>query len=486
MPAANWDDTAYTWDDPIATWDSAVQNLGALPGRNPCQLVEITIPRCTRRCGVSPCTGSTVGPKKCYNTLWTCQDTAHYVAADFLIYAASQRIDELQVVNGLPCFPTLTNVDTAATEIQPTQGLGVRAQATITIQDAPYSDLNFDYYAIERGYDPQTKGTFFAKLMARVKYFENKKFRVLNGYLNDDGSFSWINFRSKTYFLQDVSGPDASGVIAFNCKDPLRWADEETSQCPLAVTSQLSIDISETDTVLQITNIGDIPDATQYVRIDDEIMKVFAIDRIAKTITVQRATMPSWYDATAMAVSTHSQYSNVQNCVLFDGDRIDVVLYKLLSQWCQIGDTTGISDEYLDVAQWAVEASTWFANYFLHALITEPTDVKTLLDELGQHLAIIWWNERTAKIELTAIKPAQGVLAPFTDDTGLRADTVSLSYDVDCRISQAWIYYGMRTPIVENSELLVHYRQAKISADLDAETISEYGKPQINTIISRW
>lgn len=48
------------------------------------------------------------------------------------------------------------------------------------------------------------------------------------------------------------------------------------------------------------------------------------------------------------------------------------------------------------------------------------------------------------------------------------------------------MYYGMRTPIVENSELLVHYRQAHINADLDAELVSEYGKPQINTIISRW
>jgi hypothetical protein len=82
------------------TFDTEKQYVG----KTPVQIVELTLLRCSRRCGVSPCTGSTSGPSKCYNTLATCQDVANYVSEPFVIHVANTRIDELQAVNGCPCF----------------------------------------------------------------------------------------------------------------------------------------------------------------------------------------------------------------------------------------------------------------------------------------------------------------------------------------------------------------------------------------------
>jgi hypothetical protein len=412
--------------------------------------------------------------------LWTCQDKANYIAADFQIYVASQRIDELQAVNGLPCFPTLLNTSNAPTEINPTKGLGVRASLGASIQDHPYNDVNLDYYASERGYNPEDKGSLWGKIVSRQKYFENLKVRQFSGYIAEDGSYDPANFRTKTYFLQKVDGPDAGGTVKITCKDPLRWGDKEKSQCPLPSKAKLSAATDETSTGLFVDDITDIPEGTEWIRIDKEIMQVTGRNNGAGTLSVVRAKMPSWYEAGAMVAETHNEGAGVQWCVLFDGPRIDTVIATLLQ------DYTEIPAGYIDTAQMADEADLWFSTYYMHALITEPTEVTKLLEELCLHLAIIWWDERTSKIKLTAVKPAQGTLTRLSDDDNLQADTVQLSYDYDSRISQAWCYYAMRTPIVENENKLFNYSRTQIAADLDTELPDQYGQPAIREILSRW
>jgi len=459
------------------TFDTEKQYVG----KTPVQIVELTIPRCSRRCGVSPCTGSTSGPSKCYNTLATCQDVANYVSEPFVIHIANTRVDELQAVNGCPCFPTLLSANCAPTEITPTEGLGVRASLAVSLQDHPYNDSGLDYYFLERGYDPESKGTLWGKLIARQKYFENLKIRLFTGFLSiAGGSYDPANFRVKGYFVQKVLGPSADGKVSLTCKDPLRWGDKEKAQCPLPSECVLHADLNETDSIFTVDNIGDIPVSCEWLRVDTEVMRILSRDVGAGTFTVMRATMPSWYDADAMIAESHQEGATVQGCVLFDGVRIDSIIYTLLNEY------TEIPSEYLDAVQWAAEADTWFATYYFSTLITEPTEVTALLEELCQHLAIIWWNERTSKITLTAIKPASGALHRLEDDNSIIADSVSIGRDVEARMSQVWIYYAMRSPVVENEEKLFNYRFVKVSADLDAELPDEYGQPAIKQIRSRW
>lgn len=481
MPLVHWDSLFTRWDG-LEAWDaiSSSESVGTALGKNPVQFLEITLPRCTRRCGVSPCTGTTNGPTKCYNTLWTCQDKANFVSADFIIHTASQRIDELQAVNGLPCFPTLLNTSNSPTEITPTKGLGVRASMSASIQDHPYNDINLDHYATERGYNPEDRGSLWGKIVARWKYFENLKVRQFSGYIDASGIYDVANFRTKTYFLQKVDGPDAGGMVKITCKDPLRWGDKDKAQCPLPSKCKTLVDMTTSTTSFTVSDISDIPAGVEWLRIDKEIMKVISRDDGTGTFVVTRATMPTWYDPTAMVAETHSTGAGVQWCMLFDGARIDAVIATLLQ------DYTEVPAAYIDTAQMAAEADVWFSTYYMHALITEPIEVTKLLDEICLHLAIIWWDERTSKIKLTAVKPAQGTLQRLSDGDNLQADTVQLSYDYDSRISQAWCYYAMRTPIVENENKLFNYSRTQIAADLDTELPDQYGQPAIREILSRW
>jgi hypothetical protein len=459
------------------TFDAEKQYVG----KKPVQIVELTLLRCSRRCGVAPCTGSTSGPDKCYNTLATCQDVPHYVSEPFVIHIANTRVDELQGVNGCPCLPTLLSANCAPTEITPTEGLGVRASLSVSLQDHPYNDSGIDYYFQERGYDPETKGTLWGKLIARYKYFENLKVRLFTGFLSAaDGSYDVSNFRVKGYFLQKILGPSADGKVSLTCKDPLRWGDKEKAQCPLPSECELHTDLNETDSIFAVDSIGSIPVSCEWVRVDTEVMKILSRDVGAGTLTVLRASLPVWYDADAMVAESHQEGATVQACVLFDGVRMDSIIFTLLNEY------TEIPSEYLDAIQWAAEADVWFATYYFSTLITEPTEVTALLEELCQHLAIIWWNERTSKITLTAIKPASGSLPRLEDDSSIIADSVSIGRDTDARMSQVWIYYALRSPVVENEEKLFNYRFVKVAADLDAELPDEYGQPAIKQIRSRW
>jgi hypothetical protein len=292
--------------------------------------------------------------------------------------------------------------------------------------------------------------------------------------------YNSANFRTKTYFLQKVEGPDAGGTVKLTCKDPLRWGDKEKAQCPFPCKAKLNTATDKTSTGLFVDDITDIPIGTEWIRIDKEIMYVTGRNDGAGTLSVIRATMPSWYEAGAMVADDHSEGSGVQWCVLFNGARIDSVIATLLT------DFTEIPSAYIDTAQMADEADLWFSTYYMYALITEPTEVTKLLDEICLHLAIIWWDERTSKIKLTAVKPASGSLAKLNDSDNLQADTVQISYDYDSRISQAWCYYAMRTPIVENENKLFNYSRTQITADLDTELPDQYGQPAIREILSRW
>lgn len=479
---AVWNDLVATWDSLSDVWDSApFADLSSTVAKFPIQIVELTLPRCTRRCGVAPCTGSTNGPTKCYNTLATCQDIPNYVPEDFQIYIANTRVDELQAVNGMPCLPTLLSADCAPTEITPTEGLGVRASLSASLQDHPYNDSGLDYYFQERGYDPETKGSLWGKLIARWKYLENLKVRLLTGFLSQsDQSFDIASFRSKGYFLERILGPGADGKVSLTCKDPLRWGDKEKAQCPRPSGCTLKNDLNDTDSIFLVESIADIPSDCEWLRVDKEVMRILSRDNNTGSFTVLRATLPAWYDAGSMVAEEHQEGATVQGCVLFESVRIDEIIHILLR------DYTEIPSSYLDILQWAAEADVWFATYFFSTLITEPTEVTALLEELCQHLAIIWWNERTSKITLTALKPAQGAIPVFTDDDHILADSVSIGKDVEARMSQVWIYYGVRSPVVENEEKIFNYRKVKIAADLDAELPDEYGQPAIKQIRSRW
>src|SRR5210317_1987336 len=115
--------------------------------RRPIQIVEIDIDYCTRTYGSAPCTAALAAgsPRKCFNTYFTCQDTANFTTS-------TKTLRFSQNINGIPqstlVYPALAGpVRTAGAKINlggvgdKIGSLGKRARVEVMLQDFTDSDI---------------------------------------------------------------------------------------------------------------------------------------------------------------------------------------------------------------------------------------------------------------------------------------------------------------------------------------------------------
>ena len=456
-------------------------------------IVELYIDECQLVYGVAPCTAvvPTTGSQKCFNTIKTCQDTDNYdrgVAADRKIYRFATTSVAAQTDGDTPTFPTVQSVDTAPTKLTPGKGLGIRSSVSITLTDHPWTDVGVDPYYRTRTYVPDSQGSFWGKFLARNPNYENRRIDILTGYLTADSVYDVANFKRRTYLLSKISGPDTDGRVRIEARDPLRKTDLSKAQWPKACRAVLTTEALLGDTVLYIGDpdgavVSNFALGQKYVRVDDEIMKVVSyVDDGGGflAITVSRSDSPSNYDNSLNVQATHSLGVTLQTCWFFDAQRIDYVLYTLLA------DASNISTAYLPVSDWSdAVTSDGLDNYLLTALITAPEGVDTLLDELAEHGIYMWWDERQQLVLIKTNMTQAFDDTPVNEDSDIIAGSVSITRSATERISQAWMYYGLRSPTID-MELLSSYSSLLIKIDSDAESAEQYDQRKVRNVFSRW
>jgi hypothetical protein len=441
-------------------------------GREPVVIVEIDYRACSLTYGVNPCTASGAAGTECFNSFATCQDQPNFAATTKTFRFSSVRIDELQVA-------------TAPTVLTPSKGLGVRSTVNITLVDHPWTDEGIDNYLANRTYEPDTQGSFWGKMINRWPFYENNEIRIKTGYLEDDGSYNAANFVTRTYFLDTIKGPSDGGKVTIVGKDILRFADGKKANQPTQSQATLVADITDSATSFDIDdpndNVKDAYDAGQtYIRIDDEVMDITNLTGTnpTYTLTVNRATIPTFYSGSIDA-DTHNEEATVQDCYLYESEPVNDIVQNLLE------DVAGINSSFLDLTGWQNVIDFGLQGYTFSTLITEPTAVSELLEEITQHTLLIWWDEREQKVKMDSIIRRANDYGPFNDDSNLMAGSVSVARDDKSRVSQLWMHYGHRTPVAEMDELK-NFAVVKVSADLDAETDNEYGQQRIRKVFSRW
>ena len=457
-----------------------------LSGRQPVCLIEVDYKACSLTYGSTPCTASGASGEECFNSYATCQDQANYASATKTFRFSSVRMDGIQGTGDAPTFPTVLSIDTAPTTLTPSKGLGIRSSVSITLEDHPWTDIGIDKYVGNRSYDPYSQGSFWGKMTTRWPFYENNEVRVKTGYLDDDGNYDANNFITRTYFLETIKGPTEGGKVTLVAKDILKFADGEKANVPTQSQATLTADIIN-DLVTSIS-INDPNDdiynahaaGQSYIRIDDETMLITGISgsNPSYTLTVTRAAMPSIYTGT-MTAEAHDEEATVQHCHFFDAQEVDDIVYYLLNTGA------GINASYLPTSEWQDVIDFGLQNYLFSALITEPTAVKDLLDEVTEHSILIWWDERDQKVKMDSIIRRANDYGPFDDDSHLIAGSVAVARDDKSRFSQCWLHYGHRTPIAELDELK-NFSVVKASVDLDAEGANEYNQTKIRKIFSRF
>ena len=439
----------------------------------PVTLVEIDRDVCSLTFGVSPCPATGT---KCYNTWATCAARSAFAVTTQTLRFAKPRADLPLSFDAIPSVistsasPTELNVGDVDASSGP---LGKRAQATITLQDHPTSDIQIDPYVSTRSLDPWTHGTFWTKLNARWPTPKGRRIRILDGYIGQAPG----DMVTREYLINSIDGPNSAGVVSIRAVDPLRILDDKTSQAPILSRGELSAAITNSQTTLTVTGavLADYP-ATGTLRIKGELMTYTGRTISGGIITFTGITRAT--DGTTAAA--HEIESRVQTCIRYT----DVNAWQVAQSIIEVFAPAAYA--YIDLAEWEAEADQWLDGFIVSAVISEPTGLNQLLAELCRDAQFfIWWDERQQKILLRAVRPPTETPQLFTEDANIIAGSQSLVQKPDERISQIWYYYQPRdlSKSITDEE---NYRKVRIRIDADSESIREYRESAVEKIFSRW
>jgi len=461
------------------------------PGREPIQIVELKQPICSREFGVNDevtgCFATGTADTKCYNTRFTCQDTANFLldATPLSLFFSKGKVAE-QIVSGATyIIPSLVSVSTAPATVNyagtslDAKGLGNRALCNLVFADHQHTDSIVDPYVSGRSWNPldASRGTFWSRWMVRNRYRHNVLIVIYEGYEGEALSA----MSSRTYFLEKISGIDSNGRVTLTGKDVLAQTEKREAQVPAASKGKLWVDIDDTQTNMTVTNALMATfdyTVTGTVRIGDELISYTgATDNVAgDTINFTGLTRGA-NDTTAEA---HSFDDGVQQCLIYTDEAIDTVINDLLN----VG--AGIDSAWLDTAAWATEVGSYLSLYKLFAVISEPTSVYDLVSEIQQQvLFYIWWDERDALVKLKAVRGFETPPATLTDTSNILAGSFKLVDLPRERVSQVWTYYNLRSQI-DSVASPDSYNNQYVVADLESETDELYGASSLKTIFSRW
>lgn len=352
----------------------------------------------------------------------------------------------------LDAIPSLASISISPTALNLEGGLGVRATASITLND--HND--YTIYSNDGA-------RFWPRWRAENPYYQGAAIRILSGYLVD-GIYDEDNFQPRDYVLETWTY--AGGKVNITSKDPLKLTDNDRGQVPFASDIVLTLDSDETDTTINVSDTSTLS-IGDYVRVNSEVMLISAI--ASNVLTVERGV----YNTEA---GEHGVDDAVQLCKYYN-DTVSNIVYDIIVNYSKI------SASYLNKAAWDDEVALFLPGFY-ETLLTEPVGTNDLLKELTEQAPhYLYWDERTNLIEMVAVKQPPDESQVITDEANIIEGTVKVTDKNDMRISRVIVNFGQIDPTKKLDEFS-NYRQAYVRVDPDSEI--NYGTSKLKTIYSRW
>jgi len=439
-------------------------------GRRPLALVEINIDKCENVYGQAPCTAVLPGVGlQCYNTFQTCQDKPNYLKG-FKSLRFCEDIAGLPV--GFGAIPSIVKggVTLDPTIIDPAKTLGIRAKTTITFKDHPYTDSTTDPYVFARSYDPLETGTFWGKFIARHPNYEGRELTVTIGYLDDDNNF--LTQYTRVFIIDKIQGPDSNGQVKVIAKDILALAENTKTKLPRASNGKLAAGVNSSVTVLNLLpGQGSQYQTAGVVLIDRELCNY---TRAGDVLTVTRGEYGS-------EAADHAADATVQESISYNNVNVIDIVRDLLLR-------IGTDPAYIPFTEWEQERDDWLTFNEYTRIISKPTGVNQLLNELcEQSLISIWWDERLQKINLKSMSPPLDIstVPALNDEANFIRDSLKLTRLTDERITQLWLYNELRDQTDDNKKQ-DSYQRVNVSIDADAENTDFFGDVRERIILGTW
>jgi hypothetical protein len=386
------------------------------------------------------------------------------------------------VADKIYVLPLLQSVGTVGTRLNITgsdqryEPLGRRATLSATFADAPHSDFPFDPYLADRGFDPLTRSTFWAKWIVRHKFGKTRAIcRLYSGYDGDRLS----DMQVQTYVVDRLVWQGDRAQL--NCRDYLSLTEFRRAQVPVASGGQLSGDVADSATsiTLEGDRTGEYP-ASGTLRIGDELMTFTGAptyDEFSDLTTISSITRGT----DGSVAEAHDEGAAVQVCRRYEAARIQTVLEDLL-----INDAA-IPAQLVDLAKIISEDDEFLDAYSLTTLISEPTGVDQLIGEIAEQCSFyIWWNERRQMVDMQAIKALASVDTSFTQEANIVGDSFKFEERPKERITTISLYYNPRN-FAGDLASPTNFQNQLVVSNSTVQNADRYGRlPQTRQVFSRW
>jgi hypothetical protein len=319
------------------------------------------------------------------------------------------------------------------------------------------------------GYNPFDRSTFWRKFKARNPHYLHRAIRYISGYIENGQIEDSV---TEHFIITGMSDPSERGNITIEGKDVLTLTQLGQALAPAPSIGSLDGAITSGSGSFDLapSGVGAQYPASGFVRINDEVM---SFTRASDTMTVTRGQ----YSTQAAA---HDAGANVQLCLHFNAQLPYQILQTLLETYADIPTAN------LDIAQWIDESVT--KNYLpsaYNALITEPTEVASLLDEITEQMYFyVWFNTRENKVKIRAVRPiADDEITRINFEEHIIKGSLSVSEENKSMVTRTVVNYAQRDPTKKLDEV-TNYAASEISVNLEAE--SNFNIRRTKIIYSRW
>jgi len=406
----------------------------------------------------------------CFNAFGNCQDTANYLKE----VRTYRFVDDLvRPTDLIDAYPAVKRVTYAPTRLNPGGKFSVRGKVTVVLQDFAHNDIGIDDYPAERTWNAETQGTFFGKFKERNKFYIGRPMRVLEGFIDPDG-FSLADFRTREYIIENITGPTANGQVTIVGKDILALARNDRAKAPVASTYTLRAAMTAGQTTLlpQIGEAANIILGDKHVRVNDEIMLVVSHSP-TDTLNVTRG-------QGGTTGAAQSIDDSVQECLTYENEPVIDVVDDLLVNF------SGVPSSFIPTTDWEAEETESLSGYDMETIISTPTGVTQLLQEISEITLIdIWYSDVDQEVKLKLQTPFTEVTETWTDADNVVMDSVRVRDLNDQRLSRVLIYYGMRN-FAEKLKEPENFSFINFEIETDKEGVNKYDDEKIRTIFSRW
>jgi len=443
------------------TW----QTVAAEPSRVPVQIVEVDLDYVEN--GPATMASGALGYKTPHTT-----DDAGTSGLEVTTKTRRWMSRHVTPVGTLSAVPCVSSISISSEEIRVARGLGFFGQATVSLVDFVDDDREEDPFFddVSRAGVNHQSGTYFGKMVARTGgYWSGRAIRIIEGWL-EDGVYNSSNSLTRNYLIRDIQGP-VGGRFTITCAGPLQLLNLDQKQAPAASRAKLTVDITDVATSLPAASVDD-PDSVMpsdgYIRIGDEVIKAVLS---GSTWTLTRGQFSTTEEA-------HTNGDTIQPCLYYENDDITDILQDLLET------QAGIDSSLLDLAGWAIEQDKWLRLYNLTGIVSEPTKVMDLVQELLEISAcLLWWDDATGKVTLKALRPALATDHTITDAYHLLGH-VTTSRRMEDRVSSLDVLMVMTSATAQIDEA-GSYRIRVVGQSLGAGDL-EHKSAKIQQIATRW